>query len=159
MLSKLHNADWPVPAWSIALLLGSGITSTVVRVVWARHKRRQQVATVDAIVTRWIKEMERPFDEMSAQEQLSRIARLDAVMVGNPVVVVHYLLMIRVSMESIAVDERVLVALDRLTQQWHDRSPSHRKRRERRLHALADRDVDRLVSRASRDAGKRAARP
>jgi uncharacterized protein YPO0396 len=157
VLHQVRQADWLPSRWQL-IALAFPIATALLRVLWERHRRHQQVAIVDAIVTRWITELDTPFDRMPLDDQLAAIARLRDSIVGTPVVVLHHLLLIRVALETCPIDDRVLAALDHLTQAWYDKLPSARKRHQRRLRALAQRDVERLKGRLERERARAAVR-
>jgi hypothetical protein len=150
LLERIEHPHSPL-FWLLLLTLAINIVSAAVGALWRRHVQHQRVAIVAAIVERWLRQLDRPLHSMPPEQQVAAFDRLGQHVLGHPPVVLQFLLTLRVVMESWQPDERVVAALDRLTQTWRDKLPSDRKRRERRTQALARRDVDRLVSRIARD--------
>jgi hypothetical protein len=135
MLTKLHNGDLGVPWW---LLVGLAVAllRKIVSVLWRHHRQRQQASIVNAIVTRWMKSLGKPFWTLSTAVQLDSIERLRGTLVGSPAIVLEFVVAIRVAVESEYTDAGVLGAFDRLAAEWQDKLPSARRRRYRRSRAL-----------------------
>jgi hypothetical protein len=153
MLTKLEQQHSPL-MWGWLLMPLVSIASLVIGLVWQRHVQHQRVAIVAAIFQRWSRGLDKPLDQMTDAERLVAIDRLGNDLLGHPATVLQFLLALRVVMETWQAHDSVLEALDQLTQVWHDKLPSDRKRRERRAQALARRDVARLVGRIEREADR-----
>jgi hypothetical protein len=147
LLNRAGHMHWPL--WLLAPMFS--IVLAAIQWAWQRHVQRQRFDIVASIVKRWIAQNGKPFNEMSTGEQLAAIDRLAREIIGYPAVVLEFLLSLRVFIEPLEPHQSVLIALDELTQTWHDKLPSDRKRRERRAHVLARRDVNRLVHKIERE--------
>ena len=131
IVAGLLRGDWPVAACA-ATTLAIGTLRLTVGWAWARHRRHQQLATFERIITRWMAGWSKPFAALSTVEQLATIEQLRATIVGSPTLVLQLLAAIRVMVETVEPDSHVLEALDRLAGEWQEKLPSARRRRYRR---------------------------
>lgn len=135
IIAGLLRGEWPVAQWVLLSIVVMTIR-VVVSVIWRWHRERQQAALVTSVVLRWLDALERPFYLLSTQRQLDAVELLGQRLVGNRELVFAVLVRMRVQMEAIPVEERVLQAMDCLASEWQEKLSPARRRRYRRLRGL-----------------------
>ena len=78
-----------------------------------------------------------PFWTLSTSSQLTAIERLRTALAGNVDMVIALLIGLRLHLETCTLDEEVLLAVDRLTAEWVNKTVHARRRRYRKLRGLA----------------------
>jgi len=135
-IAGLERGEWPYVQF-VAFGLLFLLLRILVSWAWARHEQHQQISIVRSIFFRWVDSLGQPFWTLSTSSQLDAIGRLSASLTGNVDMVVALLIGLRVQLETYALDEQVLQAVDRLTVEWEDRTVHARRRRYRKLRGLA----------------------
>jgi len=144
-------AAWQRGDWPYATYVAAGLFIVLVRVLvswgWARHQQHQRLSIVRCIFNRWVDSLGQPFWTLSTASQLDAIERLRTALVGDTAIVIGLLIALRVHLESLTLDERVLQAVDRLSKEWEDKTASARRRRYRRLRGLDPASIELLERR------------
>ena len=135
-ISGLERGEWPY-----VKLVAFGLLFLLLRILvswaWARHEQQQQLSVIRSIFFRWVEGLGQPFWTLSTSGQLDAIGRLRTALAGNVDMVIALLIGLRVQLETDTLDEQVLLAVDRLTAEWEDKTVHARRRRYRKLRELA----------------------
>jgi len=127
---------WQRGDWPYANYVAIGLLIVLIRVLVSWGWTQQRLSVVRYSFVRWIDGLGQPFWILSTASQLGAIERLRATLVGDTTMVIELLVALRVQLESLAPDERVLHAVDRLAAEWEDKTASARRRRYRKLRGL-----------------------
>ncbi|MDP9124516.1 MAG: hypothetical protein M3N82_07940 [Pseudomonadota bacterium] len=103
---------------------------------WAHHQRQQRLSIVRYRFVRWVDSLGQPFWTLSTASQLDAIERLRVALVGDTTMVIGLLVALRVQLKSLAPDEQVMQAVDRLAAEWESKTASARRRHYRKLRGL-----------------------
>jgi hypothetical protein len=131
--ATVRSGQWPL--WmSVALVLLIIIVRLLASWIWEHHHQQQRLAIIRFIFVRWADGLEQPLWTLSLSGQLDAVARLRAALavdaaVDDSEMVISFLIALRVRLESIQPDERVLRVFDVMAAEWEQRATRLRKRR------------------------------
>ena len=115
------NDVWLYVAYVIFLLV---LFLAIIAIRWLLHLRRR--SEVGRRVVQWCNAMGPTFRSQPPTDQLAYVALLRDLS-GHPVYVVHHLVLLRVGLERLDLDVKVLEAVDEIAEERHQRTFRKRK--------------------------------